>query len=138
MVPGTAIPALSSPITSGKHEPVAPATASGSGSSGRAPAGRADGTGRAQQQEGPPCTAPQGPSVPPWTAKPCPAPLSSLRTSPRSPSPAVLPLLCHGTGELPNLGLRVLSQSRGCTQIPAPAQPSEHRLCLQCAATWGG
>lgn len=99
---------------------MAPATASGTGSSGRAPAGRADGTGSAAG--GTPCTAPQGPATGPQPPQPLCAPpgqpnLPQPHTSASVPASAIphpLSFLCccRVNDELPNLGLSVLSQSR--------------------------
>lgn len=106
-----------------------PVTASGIGSSGRAPAGRADGAGSAAG--GSPCTAPQDQS---WARSPpasqCPFGQPSLHqphtsaSVPASTTPHPLSFLCccHVNDELrPNLSLSVLSQSRGCTPNPSPS-----------------
>lgn len=146
LVPATAIPAPSSPIASARDEPVVPVTASGTGSSGRAPAGRADGTGSAAG--GSPCTAPQDQSrahSPP--ASQCPFGQTSLHqphtsaSVPASTTPHPLSFLCccHADDELPNFGLSALSQSqsqsRGCTPNPSPSSairaPALSGVCSQ-------
>lgn len=128
------------------HKPAMPATAVGTGSSGRAPGGRADDAGsvargtparlhRDRPQADtvlgmrPPTprlgTQPSRTLVPPGQPN-LPQPRASA-PSPSAPAlasaaPRLLSFLCccHDTDELPNLGLHVPSQSQGCTPNPSP------------------
>lgn len=98
----------------------------------------------AQQREGAPAQlhrTSHGPAAPP--ASQCPFGQTSLdqpHTSasvPASTTPHPLSFLCccHANDELPNFGLSVLSQSRGCTPNPSPSSairaPALSGVCSQ-------